>query len=51
MKKYEKPQIAVNSLEASDVIAVSDVFEGVADLGKTVTENFEELIRDVKDQW
>ena len=51
MKRYEKPQIAVNSLEVSDVIAVSNVFEGIADLGKTVTENFEEIISDVKDQW
>lgn len=50
MKKYIKPQIETEEFEVSDIITVSgDVFEGLADLDKSESADFNRLI--AKEIW
>ncbi len=45
MKKYEKPQIATEKLEVRNIIAASNIFEGLADLDKMDAGDFEYLVQ------
>ena len=50
MKKYTKPQIETKEFEVSDIITASEsIFEGLADLDKSETGDFNRLI--AKEIW
>ena len=51
MKKYIKPQIAVEELEVSDIITASSVFTGLADLDKSGSTTFDDSILDPKSEF
>ena len=43
MKKYVKPQIETKELNVTDIIAVSNAFEGIVDLDKSKAEDFSDI--------
>ena len=50
MRKYEKPQFKLGKLEASDIITVSNVFEGIAEDPDNINViDFETLV--AKENW
>ena len=50
MKKYTKPQIETKEFEVSDIITASEsVFEGLADLDKSESADFNKLL--AKENW
>ena len=49
MKKYIKPQIAIEELEVKDIITASGIFGGIADLDKSESTTFDDSILDPKD--
>ena len=53
MKKYGKPQISTEVLEARDIIAASNIFEGLADLDRMDAGNFSDLVQQeiAKENW